>query len=444
MPRVALIGENSIEFISELLDIWNDGNCAVLIDWQIPVSEMMRLIAEANIEQCVVDVKFYNSFISEKRDDIIIRKFKSTNKTVFLPSYIRKKYQSNYTNKEAIVVYSSGTTGVSKGVILSHFAINSNADAVLNYMKLEEKDIIYIVKSFMHSSTLVGELLVGLKSGASLLISSGIVLPRIVLKNLLRFNVTTICLNPVLLEMISNEQKKTNYSFKYLKAIYCSGSILYDRIYELANSSFYGKSIYNVYGLSEAGPRVSAQNEMYSKSNSVGVAIQGVKICIVNESGSTLQCGEIGVVHIKSPYLYSGYVVGVTKHQPFIDGWFNTGDVGFFDDNKELHITGRYDDTIIINSKKIYPSSIENEILLDKRIKECIVFTNGSGHKIKICCAFVSESDIRKEIISRLKKRFAPFEIPQEYYVLHTLPKNKNDKIDRITLLKTINDLHNN
>ena len=88
-----------------------------------------------------------------------------------LPKYISCKFQENYSKNEAIIIYSSGTTGKVKGIILSHFDINTNADAIIDYMKPTTAHCIYIAKTLSHSSTLTGELLVALKTKMNIVIA---------------------------------------------------------------------------------------------------------------------------------------------------------------------------------------------------------------------------------------------------------------------------------
>ena len=141
MKRIALIGENSVEYIDMLVDIWNSGNCAVLIDCQIPPQTAVEMMREAQVRKCYIEHKYYDKIyaVLDKNVELIPYEKENTS-TRLLPTEIYDRFKENYSKDEAVVIYSSGTTGKSKGIILSHFAINTNADSIIDYMQPDDSD----------------------------------------------------------------------------------------------------------------------------------------------------------------------------------------------------------------------------------------------------------------------------------------------------------------
>lgn len=439
MSRVALIGENSIGYVNALLDIWNHGDCAVLIDWRIPFETAVDMMKEADVKKCYIETGVYPEISDEEHSSVLLERYEKLNlKAEELPSSIYDKFRENYSKEEAVVIYSSGTTGKSKGIILSHFAINMNADAIIDYMKPTSDDCIYICKTLSHSSTLVGELLVALKTKTKLIVAPVIVPPRYVLNNLEKYGVTILCVNPTLLSLYADSYIPSKFNLSVLRTIYVSGSILNDNVYTKAHETFSGTSIYNVYGLSEAGPRVTAQTENSSKSNSVGKPIKGVQIQIVDEQGKPLPRGDRGILHVSTQSQFNGYVVGSQKHLSLYKTWLNTGDIGYIDNDGELHIVGRVDDVIIIDSHKIYPSTIEGIIMESRLVKECVVFKIEKNKKTYMGCLYVGMKDETITLRNYLKKVLMPYEIPDIIQRSSFIPKTVTGKITRQKVMELI------
>lgn len=430
MSRIALIGENSIEYIEKLLDIWNSGNCAVLIDWRIPLQTAVEMMREASVHTCYIEKKLYD------KTTIILNKSLSflpyerkTASAEYLPEAVYDEFKPSYSKNEAIILYSSGTTGKSKGIILSHFAINTNADAIIDYMKPTAEDCIYIAKTLSHSSTLTGELLVALKTHTKLVIAPTIVPPRYILSNIKQYNVTIICLNPTLLSLFADELQLKYYDIICLRTVYVSGSVLSDKIYKKAQNVFKSIPIYNVYGLSEAGPRVTAQHSGCCSSNSVGKPIHGVEIAIVEENGAKVSNSKHGIVHVNTPSRFAGYISGEEKNISLYNDWLNTGDIGYIDINGELHIAGRIDDVIILDSHKLYPCEIEKAILDTTEISECVVIKTEYKDSEFIGCLYVGKFVAEREIRNELKNKLPAYEIPRRFIQCDKIPRTLNGKV---------------
>lgn len=446
MSRIGLIGENSTEYIDKLLDIWNSGNCAVLIDWRIPPITAIKMLKEASVDECFIDEYVFNKFSVDLDLNGVnfICFVKRGNGAAVLPNFIYNKFKPNYGKSEAVVLFSSGTTGKAKGIILSHFAINTNADSIIDYMLPNENDCIYIAKTISHSSTITGELLVSLKSKIKLIVAPTIVPPRFALKNMAQMNVTIICLNPTLLSLYSEEYTRGTYNLPFLRTIYVSGSILNDKIYRFAHESFKNIPIYNVYGLSEAAPRVTAQTPNCCKNNSVGRPIKGVEIKIIDDSGNEVVSGDKGIIHINTPSRFDGYITGGNKLKSLYKNWLNSGDIGYEDEENELHIVDRIDDVMIIDSQKVYPNEVEKQLLAINTIVECVVFKlelNNSSDSMLICL-YCGEEINETDIKNQMKNVLASHEIPKVFIKQKQLIRTQNGKLDRQTTINQFIEEH--
>lgn len=439
MGRVALIGENSTKYVEILLDIWNGGNCAVLINWKTPYDVVCEMITDAAVTKCYIDSKISSKWKKFFNDIECVEYSSDSEKAQLLPQRIYDKFEPNYSLEEALVIYSSGTTGKSKGIILSHYAINVNADAIIEYMNLSNDDRLYISKDFSHSSTMTGELLVALKTRVALVIAPTIVPPRYVFEKIEKFKISIICINPTLLTLYVEEQLSKRHSIDSLKKIYVSGSTLSNSLYWKAHSCFNRIKLYNAYGLSEAGPRVSVQRENCCKNNSVGKPIDGVDVKIIDELGHTVLNESIGVIHVKTKSMFSGYIVGEAKNKSLYENWLNTGDVGYFDRDGELHVLNRIDDMIVINSQKIYPSEIEEKIsLLFSTVLECAVVKVKINDKEVLACAYNCSDETELEPYM-LVNHLMTHEIPKIFVKCLELPKTATGKVIKNAVIELIN-----
>jgi long-chain acyl-CoA synthetase len=443
MSRVGLIGDNSIEYICTLIDIWNNGDCAVLIDWRIPNKTAIELMCEASVEKCYIELKFFKNFEDCTNKDIsLIFYVNNTNAGKLLPESVYTKFHEDYSSNEAVVIYSSGTTGKSKGIILSHFAINTNADAIIDYINPKADDCMYIVKTMSHSSTITGEVLVALKTKIKLLVTPVIVPPRYILNNISKYKITIICMNPTILKMLTEEvnKNKEKYDLTSLRELYVHGAKTDKKRCESARQTFINTAVYYEYGLSEAGPRVSTQKLSSNCIDSVGKPVRGVEVAIIKEDGSITESNERGIIHVKSPSRYIKYIKGISKFKSLYNDWLNTGDVGFWDEYGELHIVDRTDDVIILDAHKIYPSDVERAILESTAAAECVVteYLSDSTGTLSLGCVYVSNRDLSVEDNRKLGKVLSAYEIPKRYLRVNELPKNRNGKILRSEAAKLL------
>ncbi len=409
--RIGLMGHNSVEFIEQLIRIWNNNDSAVLIDYDMPVDALKRIISNNLIASLRVEESLFLKFGSDSIKVNVEPYSVCAPLPCFLPDSIYDKYTERYDEDEAVVIFSSGTTGLNKGISLSHRALNNNADSIIHYMQPKATDCLYLNKKITHSSSLTGELLVALKGKFKIVVAPIVIPPRIAFRIISDFGVSILCCNPALLKMYVDEVERANRFPEVIKTIYTSGDVISVKAIERARSVF-TRPVYNVYGQTECGPRISAQTEDCCRGNSVGKPIKNVEIKI-DTSGEVL---------VKTNALFSGYAASAAEAP---GEWHGTGDLGFIDENGELYITGRTNSLIVIGAHNIYPEAVEQTIIENTAISDCLVYKDVE----KLACDYVTAGDINPmDVIRSLKQLLMPYEVPSTYRKVKSISRNTNGK----------------
>ena len=425
--NIAVICDNSAYFIIAFFGILFSGGIPVVLNTNLPVKQVNNICDEYNIRYIC---KYY---------------INKTNKTFSKEEINVKKIINNITECKssddielddddvAMILFSSGTTGIPNGVMLSHKAVLANIIAILDYSRIDSIDVLYVAKSLAHSSSIIGELLLSIYCGATVILKSTVISPSTLLKRIDRYRVSVLVVNPILLDLITNSHEKIKSCS--LRVIYTCGAPVSNNTIERGLVKFSGVDIFNMYGATEAGPRVTAQ--LYGKHNTLGSAgypIKGTKVMIVHDNFNECKSNVSGNILVKSQSLMTGYYNNEEKtKKKFWNNWLITGDLGFLNEDGELFVSGRKDDIIIRSAHNVDPLFVENAILKLKCIKECVVFgEKKSDGDVKEVCIFIADYPIEKRlIIDHCKKELASYEIPQEFIQVSKIPLNINGKVSR-------------
>ncbi|MFC5407323.1 class I adenylate-forming enzyme family protein [Cohnella soli] len=334
----------------------------------------------------------------------------------------------------AFLLYTSGTTGNPKGVMLSSENIWSNVHSILSYFDLSPRDRMLIIRPFTHASAITGELLPCLISGCSVYIKPSEVSPLHSLSLLNKYKISVFCATPTVCSYIA--RVATNRSFPHLKKIVLSGEGLTARQLELIRRTFPLARIWNAYGLTEASPRVSCNTDLSDMNDPlcVGTPLPDVSIKIVDSHSRDLPEGEQGEIWVHGPNVMSGYCKDPenTKNK-IIDGWLRTSDMGSFRNGK-LYVHGRKDELMIRGGVNIYPQEIEDMLLGCVGVKEAVVFAErDNGFSLKIHAWVVTDEGIQpSDIMTMLiKKRTDARLWPDHIEIKTELEKNHTGKILR-------------
>jgi long-chain acyl-CoA synthetase len=448
--RVALVSENSSSFLVGFLGILTVGAVAVPLDPQLPAAVIEERVSQCAIAWiCTSGVRPEKTFgnqtklssggaiLSEVRGDW--GPVNPEHPVLQSVSGHSIGWPTGSEEDPAVILFSSGTTGTPKGVVLTHRAIITNINAIVEYMKPSSADIFYIIKTMTHTATLTGELLTGLRVGAGLVARNPVVPPTIILKRIEDLKPTIVFANPTILRILL-KVKSGKFDLSSVRIVYTSGSVAGSELIAEAAAFFSQRArkpvfVLNVYGLTEAGPRVTAQRveRGIPKPGSVGTPIQGVSLLIKNPAGGICTPHETGRIYVQTPSVMIGYWGDRRSTLLKIkDGWLDTGDLGYQDEDGDVFIVGRADEVIIRGAHNIDPYRIENVIRQIPGVANCLIFgVPDPVHGSRVICAVQKESAApldRYTLMNYCSQHLAPYECPQmicEWPVFPTTPSGK-------------------
>lgn len=390
-----------------------------------------------------------NSILNVTKPDLILTDDEDIDIVGNVPIFTFSNWNGNNCGQETdleldkieILMCTSGTTGKPKASMLTGQAIATNINMILNYFQLDSADNILVCRPLYHCAVLVGEVLVSIIKGVNILFYSGGFNPIIVSRIVFEKNITVMCGTPTILKGVADYLKYKDRT-KKLHMIAVSGEFLLPEYASKIEEAFPETQIYNVYGLTEAGPRVSylPYKDFDSKPESVGIPLKGVKIRIVSKGGLEKK-GKIGNIQIKTPSLMKGYYGSLEKTiSRFCGEWFDTGDIGYFDENGYLYVVGRSDDMIIKSGINIYPQEVESKLVKMVEIEDAIVY--GKLEKnIEQIYADIIPSQLFKDISEqemkiRISKIIPSFLMPYEIHLVEHFPRNASGKVMRPHFVK--------
>lgn len=316
----------------------------------------------------------------------------------------------------AFLMFTSGTTGQPKGVMLTHENIISNLKYISSYFDLSGMKSICVARPLVHIAVLTGEILYALCCGLTIYFYEETFMPQRLLSYLKKNHTDVFCATPTLYQMLALIAKDGAFS---VKVGVLSGEVLTSRVGENIRKAFPATAFYNVYGLTEHSPRVSAllPEDFSRKPGSVGKAIGDVRLKIID-----------GELMVKSASVMRGYYPDEGKtRKKLSDGWLHTGDRAHFDSEGYLYIDGRKDGMLIKAGINVYPEEIENAVKKIPGVNDCVVFGETADTGTVICMKYTGNADI-KEVRKHLSGELNPNVVPGKIEKVEELARTASGK----------------
>lgn len=425
--RVALIGENSYEWCVSYLAVTCGSGVIVPIDKDLDFDDIASIISVSKSKAIIADEAKTKLLLEKKEqlnDDLIIitmEKPEGGQRQVLDPALIQFSFKgliekgkssaedldayqkiSPDPNVMSVLLFTSGTTGASKGVMLSQYNICSDITSLAGVVKINPTDKLLTVLPLHHTYQCTLGFLMMMYSGGNVAFSEGL---RYIVQNMQEFKPTLFLTVPLMLEKIhkriikaASQKHGGKLALTFGKAISGVGAAfgvnLKERLFGEIQKNFggelrmiitgaaaisptvvkdfqaFGLPVYIGYGLTECSPLVIGNNDRIQLPDSVGVPLPGVEAKILNPDSD-----GVGEIAIKGPMVMLGYYENEEATAEVLqDGWLRTGDLGTVDDEGNFRIAGRSKNVIVTKTgKNIYPEEVEYHLNINPLIAESMV-----------------------------------------------------------------------
>ncbi|MDJ0946318.1 MAG: malonyl-CoA synthase [Kiloniellales bacterium] len=334
----------------------------------------------------------------------------------------------------AAILYTSGTTGRSKGAMLSHGNLASNAAALHRIWGFRAGDVLLHALPLFHVHGLF------VASNTALLNGSRIILlPRFDVEEVLRRlpEATVFMGVPTFYTRLLATPDFDAETCGNIRLFVSGSAPLLTETFEAFRARS-GHSILERYGMTEAGMITSNPLEGERRAGTVGLPLPEVEVRIRAENGGAVPAGEIGVLELRGPNVFKGYWRNPEKtaEEFRADGFFVTGDLARIDDRGYVQIVGRAKDLIISGGYNVYPKEVEQAIDELDGVQESAVIglphpDFGEAVAAVVVPASGGPSPEESEIIARLKGRLAGYKVPKRIFTAETLPRNAMGKVQK-------------
>lgn len=449
--KVALFLRNSLEFVYSIFAISKLGAIVVPINTFLKEEELNFILKDSKAKILIASSSFAKVVNSSKSSSLCQFILWEGDIDIISPKHFNFKDISNAyeqiipdknLNDEAVIFYTSGTTGRPKGAILTNKNILSNCDSGKRTIQVTSKDRDIVFLPMFHSFTFSIGIILLLFVGGSIVIIQSLKPFSNIFKETLLKRVTLFLGIPDVYNALSKAKLPWYFLwFNSIRAFVSGVSPLHQKVIDGMSNKFKKATLLEGYGLSEASPAVSMNTFSKQKTGSVGQALYGYKIKIVDEEMIEVKRGEVGDIIIKGDNIMKGYLGHIeTTNKTIINGWLKTGDIGYIDSDDFLFIVDRKKDLIISKGINIYPREIEDVISHFKGVKASAVIGVDDENSGEVAYAYLElEEEIdQKELKAYLKEHIANYKIFKKFIIIDELPKNATGKVLKRVLKEQI------
>jgi len=444
--KVGIYLPNWPEYAYSYLSLFCLGATVVPLDYMLTESEMASCLNHCEARFLIAKAKDMEVIKKLKKDvstlqNVILLSDKQEGFLNFedLISNSSAEFQEREINEEdlSLIMYTSGTTGRPKGIMLTYKHLNACPEAIDHFVDLTDKDTMISVLPFSHVAGLM-YIQLTIYYGLTLILMERFN-PYEFLKRVQVHKVTCFYLVPSMYYAILQLKEFEKCDLSSIRWVDVFGAPSAPELLRRFHQYCPQAKFLNGWGLTETnGPCVVTPMES-DKIASVGKPAPWVEVKIVDDNSNELPKGQIGEIILRSWVIMKGYYKDEEETQRVLrDGWFYTGDLGRFDQEDYLFILGRKKEMIKVSGELVYASEVESVIAKHPHVKEVAVVGAPDKLRGEVVRAVVSPKEgmqvSEEDIRYHAKEHLANFKVPQIVEFRDSLPKNRTGKIDKTQL----------
>lgn len=452
--RVAILSRNRIEIAEHWFACLKSGMVRVGINWRYSLREMLHVARDSQVKFILVDStcvsEFEDGLAESEKSGCVIAGFGENHGLALdyetlLAAHATPKYPPIASEDLAMIAYTSGTTGLPKGVVLTHEAVHDNALHTVLELGFQTDDVRAYVSN--PAGVNIFQVCFGMFTGMTTVLDD--FETERFLELVRKYRITRVTLIPTMLGRVIEAVKRGGHDVSSLKQIYY-GSMpttpaLIQSAYEVLGCEFV-----QGYGVSEScGPIAALTNEDHRRAlagkpellRSIGKAFLNAEMSVRDDEGAAVAPGKLGTIWIKSGTIMKEYLNLPEETASILElPWLKTGDHGYMDEEGYIYLGDRKKHMIISGGMNIYPTSIENALAEHAAVHEVVVVGVPHPSWGEAVVAVVSlRSDAQatvQELLDHCDGRLPRWEIPKYLEIVDELPQGNTDKLNKRQVLE--------
>jgi long-chain acyl-CoA synthetase len=444
--RVALIGDNSLEFVYAEFAAMKLGASVVLVAPSLTAEQMRAQLNHAKVTS-VVSTGTVREHLREVEPGLSATLFVTwgaDSSSTTVADLIQENRHLGYfpiaeiePTDAALILYTSGTTGTPKGAVNSYFDLAIKLLTNSISAEYKENEVGLVITPLCMGGTQVLSFLNYAMVGMTCVIAPTFN-PGKVLEVIAAEHVSTMLAVPSMTTALVNHPLVGATDLSSIERIYSAGATLPREIFDRLRSL--GLGVCEIYGSSETGGGVViSAAEKEARPASVGRPKVGHEVRVVDDAGNDLPVGEVGEFIMRGDPVTAGYYEQPEMHaESFAGGWFHTGDLGYRDEEGFFYVIDRKKDMIISGGTNVYPRDVEEVLFAIPGVVEAGVVGLPHAHWGEAVTAFVvTEADTsltEEAIIAICKQKLAGFQVPKRVLLVDSLPKTAMGKLSKVDL----------